>query len=481
MIDLALRSNNGPVALAAISQRQQISLSYLSSCSASCAATNWWKAPAARAAGYIRTRADEITVADIIVAVDEPIDATGCGGKENCMGDDAGRCMTHDLWASLNTKMIEFLDSISLKKLVDDQIAKGIRSRRRRCARHLLAAGGQADQGDRRRTRCSRWRFANRRGADPPRHMTPFPDLPGLRRHHAGGPARRRRHDPRLREHFGNPASRSHAWGWEAEEAVEKRARPGGGAHRRRPARDRLDQRRHREQQPGAQGRGALLRQGGQAPGHGEDRAQGRAGHHARTGAPGLRGDLPRRAGDGLLDLDRFKAALRPDTILVSVMLVNNEIGVIQDIPPSARSAASAASSSTSTRRRPPARWRSTWSAAGRPDEPGAHKTYGPKGHRRAVRASQAARAARGADARRRPRARHALGHAAHAPDRRHGRGLPHRQGRDGHRARAHPHAAAAAAGGIGGSSRSSSTATWSAACRTTSTTPRSTSSRASR
>jgi Rrf2 family transcriptional regulator, iron-sulfur cluster assembly transcription factor len=60
------------------------------------------------------------------VAVDEPIDATGCGGKENCMGDDSGRCMTHDLWSSLNQKMIEFLDSISLKKLVDDQLAKGV-------------------------------------------------------------------------------------------------------------------------------------------------------------------------------------------------------------------------------------------------------------------------------------------------------------------------------------------------------------------
>ena len=69
---------------------------------------------------------EAITVADIIVAVDEPIDATGCGGKESCMGEDAGKCMTHDLWSSLNTKMIEFLDSISLKKLVDDQLAKGV-------------------------------------------------------------------------------------------------------------------------------------------------------------------------------------------------------------------------------------------------------------------------------------------------------------------------------------------------------------------
>ena len=42
------------------------------------------------------------------------------------MGDDAGRCMTHDLWASLNSKMIEFLDSVSLRKLVDEQLAKGV-------------------------------------------------------------------------------------------------------------------------------------------------------------------------------------------------------------------------------------------------------------------------------------------------------------------------------------------------------------------
>ena len=42
------------------------------------------------------------------------------------MGEDAGRCMTHELWASLNTKMIEFLDSITLRKLVDDQLAKGV-------------------------------------------------------------------------------------------------------------------------------------------------------------------------------------------------------------------------------------------------------------------------------------------------------------------------------------------------------------------
>jgi Rrf2 family iron-sulfur cluster assembly transcriptional regulator len=77
--------------------------------------------------GYSLGRdASDVSVADIIVAVDEPIDATSCGGKEDCMGQDAGKCMTHDLWASLNAKMIEYLDSVSLRKLVDEQLAKGV-------------------------------------------------------------------------------------------------------------------------------------------------------------------------------------------------------------------------------------------------------------------------------------------------------------------------------------------------------------------
>jgi hypothetical protein len=111
---------------------------------------NWWKARAARAAA-IRWAGvpTEITVADIIVAVDEPIDATGCAGKENCMGEDAGRCMTHDLWSSLNPKMIEYLDSISLKKLVEDQLAKGVSIEEAPIKRAISSrAGGQADQDD---------------------------------------------------------------------------------------------------------------------------------------------------------------------------------------------------------------------------------------------------------------------------------------------------------------------------------------------
>ena len=76
--------------------------------------------------GYtLGRKASAITVADIIVSVDEPIDATQCGGKENC-GGEGGRCMTHELWSSLNQRMVEFLDSVSLQKLVDEQLAKGV-------------------------------------------------------------------------------------------------------------------------------------------------------------------------------------------------------------------------------------------------------------------------------------------------------------------------------------------------------------------
>jgi Rrf2 family iron-sulfur cluster assembly transcriptional regulator len=111
MIDLALRQNNGPVTLAAISQRQQISLSYLEQLFGKLRRHELVESTRGPGGGYsLGRKAGQITVADIILSVDEPIDATHCGGKENCMGE-AGRCMTHEL---------------TLQKLVDDQLAKGL-------------------------------------------------------------------------------------------------------------------------------------------------------------------------------------------------------------------------------------------------------------------------------------------------------------------------------------------------------------------
>jgi Rrf2 family iron-sulfur cluster assembly transcriptional regulator len=126
MIDLGLRQSSGPVTLAAISQRQQISLSYLEQLFGKLRRHELVESTRGPGGGYTLARkASDITVADIITSVDEPIDATQCGGKENCLGE-GNRCMTHDLWASLNLRMVEFLDSVSLQKLVDDQLAKGV-------------------------------------------------------------------------------------------------------------------------------------------------------------------------------------------------------------------------------------------------------------------------------------------------------------------------------------------------------------------
>lgn len=126
MIDLGLRQESGPVTLAAISQRQQISLSYLEQLFGKLRRNELVESTRGPGGGYTLARAaKEITVAQIITSVDEPLDATHCGGKENCQGVGE-RCMTHDLWTSLNARMVEFLDSITLQKLVDDQLAKGL-------------------------------------------------------------------------------------------------------------------------------------------------------------------------------------------------------------------------------------------------------------------------------------------------------------------------------------------------------------------
>jgi len=128
MIDLALRQGNGPVSLAGISERQSISLSYLEQLFGKLRRHEIVESIRGPGGGYsLARRADKVTVADIIIAVDEPIDATQCGGKEHCHGADSAsgtRCMTHELWATLNEKMVDYLDSVSLQDLVDQQKQK---------------------------------------------------------------------------------------------------------------------------------------------------------------------------------------------------------------------------------------------------------------------------------------------------------------------------------------------------------------------
>lgn len=126
MMDLALRGDDGPVALAGVSERQKISLSYLEQLFGKLRRYKLVDSVRGPGGGYCIARPlDAVTVADIVRAVDEPLDATQCGGKENCLDDQ--RCMTHDLWAALNAKMYDYLSSVTLAGLVDRQRAKEAR------------------------------------------------------------------------------------------------------------------------------------------------------------------------------------------------------------------------------------------------------------------------------------------------------------------------------------------------------------------
>lgn len=120
MIDLALRQHNGPVTLAGISQRQKISLSYLEQLFGKLRRHDLVESTRGPGGGYSLARpAREVSVSNIIFAVDEPLDATQCAGKQDCQDD--GPCMTHELWSTLNKRMIEYLDSVSLQDLVEQQ------------------------------------------------------------------------------------------------------------------------------------------------------------------------------------------------------------------------------------------------------------------------------------------------------------------------------------------------------------------------
>ncbi len=123
MIDVALHGSDGPVTLAAVSGRQKISLSYLEQLFGKLRRSGLVESVRGPGGGYNLAKApDGVSVADIIIAVDEPIDATQCGGQENCKDDR--RCMTHELWASLNEHIFSFLSAVTLAQLVRQQQQK---------------------------------------------------------------------------------------------------------------------------------------------------------------------------------------------------------------------------------------------------------------------------------------------------------------------------------------------------------------------
>ena len=118
MLDLAIHDIDGPVTLADISKCQGISLSYLEQLFSKLRKVGLVEGVRGPGGGYrLGKPASQISIAQIIFAVDESIDTTGCKGKEDC--NDGKRCLTHALWMDLSQKLHEFLDGISLNDFVN--------------------------------------------------------------------------------------------------------------------------------------------------------------------------------------------------------------------------------------------------------------------------------------------------------------------------------------------------------------------------
>ncbi|MDH4189966.1 MAG: Fe-S cluster assembly transcriptional regulator IscR [Betaproteobacteria bacterium] len=122
MVDLAMQPSREPVTLAEISRRQKISLSYLEQLFSKLRRHDLVDSLRGPGGGYrLAKDIGQVSIAEIILAVDEPIDATQCRGKEDCHGDK--KCITHDLWTRLNEHIFDYLGAVTLKHLVDDQNA----------------------------------------------------------------------------------------------------------------------------------------------------------------------------------------------------------------------------------------------------------------------------------------------------------------------------------------------------------------------
>jgi Rrf2 family transcriptional regulator, iron-sulfur cluster assembly transcription factor len=141
MLDLAMNARAGPISLADISRRQEISLSYLEQLFARLRRAELVESVRGPGGGYLLAQEPKaISVARVIDAVDESVDATRCGGLSDCQQGDT--CLTHHLWYELSEQIHGFLEGITLGQLAErlevQQIAE--RQRARLDSRDILAS-----------------------------------------------------------------------------------------------------------------------------------------------------------------------------------------------------------------------------------------------------------------------------------------------------------------------------------------------------
>ncbi|WP_251359816.1 Fe-S cluster assembly transcription factor [Kangiella sp. TOML190] len=128
MLDLALHSGSGPISLSEISGRQDISLSYLEQLFSKLRKANLVDSIRGPGGGYeLQRPSNRITIADVVLAVNEPIDATRCKGKGGCQ--DGEHCLSHQLWAELSDQIYQFLSGISLEQVVERRFVKKVAGR----------------------------------------------------------------------------------------------------------------------------------------------------------------------------------------------------------------------------------------------------------------------------------------------------------------------------------------------------------------
>ncbi|MHC8510019.1 MAG: Rrf2 family transcriptional regulator [Rhodospirillales bacterium] len=119
------RTQGRATALAEIAERQEISLSYLEQLFAKLRRHGLVKSVRGPGGGYVLARDEsDIRVADVILAVDEPIKATRCRAEssEGCVSVGKGRCITHDLWEELGNQIYLYLSSVSLRDVVEHRV-----------------------------------------------------------------------------------------------------------------------------------------------------------------------------------------------------------------------------------------------------------------------------------------------------------------------------------------------------------------------
>ncbi len=118
MLDLAIHHSRGPVCLAEIAQRQNISLAYLEQLFSRLRRRGLVTSVRGPGGGYTLGKAPgDIAVVDVITAVDEKVDSTNCGGRNNCLNQQ--QCLTHDLWSDLSQQIYAFLNGISFAQLLE--------------------------------------------------------------------------------------------------------------------------------------------------------------------------------------------------------------------------------------------------------------------------------------------------------------------------------------------------------------------------